>query len=74
MMEDFVTKLSYETCNTVFESSDTDSKSVCPKCLLEDRLFKFSLNDGQKHNKTKTRITVEIKTSCKHKRELHFAS
>jgi len=47
-MEDLVTKLSYETCNTVFESSDTDSKSVCSKYLLEDLLFKLSFNDGQK--------------------------
>jgi hypothetical protein len=48
MTEDFVTKLSYETCNTVFESSNTDSKSICPEYLLEDRLFKLSFNDGQK--------------------------
>jgi hypothetical protein len=48
MMEDFVTQLSNETCNIVFDCSDTDSKSVCPKYLLEDLLFKLSFNDGQK--------------------------
>jgi len=47
-MEDFVTKLRYETCKTVFDSSDTESRSVCRNYSLEDLLFKSSFNDGQK--------------------------
>jgi hypothetical protein len=72
---DFVTKLSYETWDTVFDSSVTDSKF---NCFLHThlRIFysSFPLMRAKNGTKNKTWITVGIKTSCKSKRELYLAS
>jgi hypothetical protein len=47
-MKDLITKLSYKTCNAVFDSSDIDSKSVWTKYILKYLLFMLFFNDGQK--------------------------
>jgi hypothetical protein len=74
-MVDFVTKLRYEIWDTVFYSSDTRSKF---NCLLNTYLrilyLSFLLMRVKSGTKNKTWITIVIKMSCKHKRELCLAS
>jgi len=50
MKEDFVAKLIYETGNSVFDSTDTDPKSVCQKYLLEEFYSSFLLMMVKKLN------------------------
>jgi hypothetical protein len=49
---DFVTQLSYETWDKVFDDKDIDSKFNCflNTYILEDFLLKFSSNKSQKRN------------------------
>ncbi|PNF30772.1 hypothetical protein B7P43_G06180, partial [Cryptotermes secundus] len=75
-MADFVTKLSNESWDNVFDSNNIDSKF---NCFLNTylRIFysSFPLKIVKNENKNKsTWITIGIKTSCKHKRQLYLAS
>jgi predicted SAM-dependent methyltransferase len=75
MMADFVTKLSNASWDTVFDSNDVDSKF---NCFLNThlRIFysTFPLKRVKNETKSKTWITVGIKTSRKCKRQLYLAS
>jgi hypothetical protein len=74
-MADFVTKFSYDTWDTVFDSSGSDSKF---NCFLNThlRIFysSFPLMMVKNGTKNKTWMAISIKASCKSKRELYFTS
>ena len=68
-MEDFVPKLSYETCNKVFDSSDTDSKSVCPKYLWGGGADNSLARRGRKQA---TATKLGIYSTYSPRRSIHF--
>jgi hypothetical protein len=74
-MADFLMKLSYVTCGTVFSNVDIDTKfnSFLNTYL---RIFYSSLPLKKVKNTAtnNTWMTTGIKTSCKHKTELYLTS
>ena len=74
-MAEFVAKLSFQSWDTVFDSSNTDSKFNC-SLNTYFRIFysRFPLIRVKNGTKNKTWITAGITTSCKHKKELYLAS
>jgi hypothetical protein len=70
-MADFVTKLSNESWDTVFDSSDIDSTFNCfLNAYLKIFYSSLPLKRVKNETKGKTCITVGIKTSCKRKRHI----
>jgi hypothetical protein len=73
-MADFVTKLSNESWDNVFDSNDIDSTF---NCFLNTYLIFYSslpLKIVKNETKSKTWITVGIKTSCRCRGQLYLAS
>jgi hypothetical protein len=69
-MADFVTKLSNESWDTVFDSNDIDSKfNFFINTYLRILYSSFPLKRVKNETKSKTWITMGIKTSCKRKRQ-----
>jgi hypothetical protein len=72
---DFVTQLSYETWDEVFDDNDIDSKfNSFLNTFLRNFYSSFPLIRVKNGTKNKTWTTAGIKTSRKRKRELYMAS
>jgi hypothetical protein len=70
-MTNFVMKLSSETWDTVFSNADIETKF---NTFLSTYLRIFYSSFPLRKPKTATWVTIGIRTSCKHKRELYLTS